>query len=86
VDLLLREEYGLMPVMSKICTIDELQEFNCGSIDMSSIGNNPLPIEYFDKDKFTFTPAYNDFLKRIIGAPKYPIFSSHFPKVNPEND
>lgn len=85
VDLLLREEYGLMPVMSKICTIDELQEFNCGSIDMSSIGNNPLPIEYFDKDKFTFTPAYNDFLKRIIGAPKYPIFSSHFPKVNPEN-
>lgn len=86
VDLLLREEYGLMPVMSKICTIDELQEYNCGSIDMSSIGNNPLPIEYFDKEKFTFTPAYNDFLKKIIGAPKYPVFNTIFPKVNPEND
>lgn len=84
VDLLLREQYGQMPVLNKVCTYQELEEFNCSSIDMGSIGNRPLPAEYFDENTFRFTPMYMDFLKRIIGEPCYDDFDYDFPVVIPE--
>ena len=46
-DLLLREEYGRMPVMNKIVPYQELEEFNCSTIDMGDIGNMPLPEVYY---------------------------------------
>ena len=84
VDLLLREEYGQMPVLKKVCSYDELEEYNCSSIDMGKIGNRPLPTEYFDENKFEFTDMYKDFLQHIIGAPEFQNFDANFPKVNPQ--
>lgn len=85
VDLLLREQYGQMPVLNRVCTYQELEEFNCSSIDMGSIGNRALPEEYFDANTFRFTPMYVDFLKRIIGEPCHPDFDYDFPIVVPED-
>jgi 6-phosphofructokinase len=84
-DLLLRKDYGQMPVMSKICQIEELEEYNCSSVDMSSIGNLSLPKEYYNEKTFTFTPAYNDFLSKIIGKPINPHFYYDFPKILPDD-
>jgi hypothetical protein len=85
VDLLLREQYGQMPVLNKVCTYQELEEFNCSSIDMGAIGNRSLPEEYFDANTFHFTPMYMDFLSRIIGKPCYETFDYDFPVVVPED-
>ena len=83
VDLLLREEYGRMPVLNKVCTYDELEEYNCSSIDMGKIGNRPLPEQYFDENKFEFTDMYKDFLSHIIGNPEFDTFNAEFPKITP---
>ena len=82
-DLLLREEFGQMPVLKKVCAIDDLEEFNCSTIDMGKIGNRPLPLEYFDADKLEFTDMYKDFLRHIIGDLEVPKFRTDFPKINP---
>lgn len=82
VDLLIREDFGKMPVLSKVCYFDELEEYNCSAIDMGKIGNRPLPEEYFDEKTFCFTPMYKDFLTHILGNDyTYPIFHTDFPKV-----
>ena len=47
-DLLLREDYGKMPVLKKLARFQELEEYNTASIDMGDIGNRPLPLEYYD--------------------------------------
>lgn len=86
VDLLLREQYGQMPTLNKVCSYEELEEFNCSSIDMGTIGNRPLPQEYFDVNTFTYTDNYRDFLKHIIGEPKVKDFNYHFPVVLPEEE
>ncbi|MFA6807087.1 MAG: hypothetical protein WCR29_06670, partial [Bacteroidales bacterium] len=85
VDLILREDYGKMPVMKYILPTEEVEEYNCDAIDMSSIGNLSLPKEYFDENTFTFTDYFNDFLSKIIGKPNYPTFEYDFPKIKPEN-
>lgn len=84
IDLLLREEYGQMPVFNEICSYFDLEEFHCSSIDMGSIGNRSLPKEYFDENTFKFTDAYMDFITRIIGDSRYPEFHYDFPIVIPE--
>ncbi len=82
VDLLIREDFGKMPVLSKVCYFDELEEYNCSAIDMGKIGNRPLPEEYFDEKTFCFTPMYKDFLAHILGNNyTYPTFHTNFPKV-----
>lgn len=82
VDLLIREDFGKMPVLSKVCYFDELEEYNCSAIDMGKIGNRPLPEEYFDEKTFCFTPMYKDFFTHILGNDyTYPIFHTDFPKV-----
>ncbi len=84
VDLLLREDYGKMPVLSKIVPAIELEEYHTTAIDMGNIGNKSLPLEYFDIDKFEFTNLYLDFLKNIVGEIKNPEFAYKYPKVSPK--
>ncbi len=84
VDLLLREDYGQMPVMTKIVPYVELEEFNTTSLDMGAVGTRPLPTEYYDVNKFTFTDAYWDFLAIILEKPEYDDFRYDFPVVIPE--
>jgi len=83
VDLLLREEYGQMPVMKKIVPHVELEEFNTTSIDMGSVGNKPLSEDYYDINRFSFTPAYADFLSKILEKPTFEEFRYDFPVVIP---
>lgn len=80
-DLLLREEYGFMPVLNHVCNYEELEEFSTSVVDMGAIGNKPLPSEYYDEKTFCFTPAYIDFLSHIIGEPCFEDFPTDFPKV-----
>jgi 6-phosphofructokinase 1 len=84
VDLLLREEYGQMPVMTRIVPNVELEEFNTTSIDMGAVGNKTLPGEYYDVNTFTFTDAYKHFLSIILEKPEYNDFKYDFPVVIPE--
>ena len=84
VDLLLREDYGQMPVMTKIVPLVELEEFNTTSIDMGAVGNKALSLDYYDTNSFTFTDAYRDFLTIILEKPEYSEFKYDFPVVIPE--
>ncbi len=84
VDLLLREHFGQMPVMEKITSYVELEEFNTTSIDMGDVGNKPLPESYFDINTYTFTEAYKDFLSHILVKPTFPEFNYDFPVVVPD--
>ena len=83
VDLLLREDYGQMPVMKSIVPFVELEEFNTTSIDMGAVGNKPLSSDYYDINKFAFTDAYRDFLGNILGRPEFDEFRYDFPVVIP---
>jgi len=83
VDLLLREDFGMMPVMTKIVPFVELEEFNTAEIDMGKVGNKALSEEYFDVNKFSFTDAYSDFLSLVMEKPEYQDFRYDFPVVLP---
>jgi len=83
VDLLLREEYGMMPVMSKMVPFIELEEFNTSAIDMGKVGNKPLSEDYFDINKFQFTDAYKNFLELVLEKPEFSDFKYDFPVVIP---
>ena len=69
--------------MSRIVPNVELEEFNTASIDMGAVGNKPLPADYYDVNKFSFTHAYSDFLSNILGKPEYDEFKYDFPVVLP---
>ncbi|MFA5195501.1 MAG: hypothetical protein WC401_06865 [Bacteroidales bacterium] len=69
--------------MQKIVKFQELEEFNTASVDMGSIGNRPLPEQYYDINEFKFTPAYTDFLMHILGKQHFIEFDSDFPVVIP---
>jgi ATP-dependent phosphofructokinase / diphosphate-dependent phosphofructokinase len=84
VDLLLREDYGKMPVISNIVPFSELEEFNTTAIDMGNIGNKPLPKEYYDLEKFDFSEVYYDFLSKIVGERNFAEFHYDFPPVVPK--
>lgn len=86
VDLLLREDYGQMPVLSKVVKYQELEEFNTTSIDMGDLGNQPLPHAYYDVEKFQFSEIYFDFLSHILGKPHFLEFNYDFPVVIPEKE
>lgn len=83
VDLLLREDYGKMPVMKQIVPFMHLEEFNTTAIDMGNVGNMPLPECYFDTDEFMFTDAYFDFMRNILGDQVERKFDYDFPVVIP---
>ena len=83
-DLLLRGEYGQMPVLNKIVNAVELEEYNTSTIDMGSIGNRPLQEEYYNAADYTFTDGYNDFLSHILEKPEINQFRYNFPVVRPQ--
>ena len=85
VDLLLREDYGKMPVLKDIVPYSELEEFHTDAIDMGNIENFPLPEVYYDPNEFYFTEQYIDFLSNIIGPPYRMEFNHEFPVVIPQN-
>ncbi|NOU16497.1 MAG: 6-phosphofructokinase [Bacteroidales bacterium] len=85
VDLLLREDYGQMPVLKKMAKYQELEEFNTTSIDMGDICNHPLPDVYYDINKFKFSDAYMDFMSYILDKPHFLKFDYDFPVVIPED-
>ena len=84
VDLLLREDYGQMPVLNKVACYNELEEFNTSSIDMGSIGNKPLSDSYYDSNMFHVTDAYRDFLNHIMEPMHFMKFDYDFPVVLPK--
>lgn len=84
VDLLLREDYGQMPVLREIVPYQELEEFHTTSIDMGDVGNMPLPSAYYTPDNFMFTDVYSDFMTHVIGKPRSFDFNPSFPIVIPE--
>lgn len=84
VDLILREDYGQMPVMKKIVPYEHLEEFNTDSIDMGKVGNRSLPEEYYEVNRFQFTDAYVEFLGNILQRPQTIDFMYDFPVVLPE--
>ncbi|MBE9491491.1 MAG: 6-phosphofructokinase [Bacteroidetes bacterium] len=84
-DLLIREEFGQMPVIKKMVPYQELEEFNTSSIDMGQIGNKSLPDEYYDISKFKFSEAYIDFLSKILKHMRYEDFEYDFPIAIPED-
>ncbi|MBQ7490962.1 MAG: 6-phosphofructokinase [Bacteroidales bacterium] len=83
-DLLLRGDYGKMPVMKEIVPYNELEEFHTTSIDMGNVGNFPLPEAYYNANEFYFTDQYIDFLTNIIGEPYRMEFDNKFPVVIPQ--
>ena len=83
VDLLLREDYGKMPVMRNIVPYCELEEFHTDAIEMGNIGNFPLPNIYYNHNEFQFSDQYVDFLTNIIGEPYRMEFNHQFPVVIP---
>ncbi len=83
VDLLIREDYGRMPVLSKLSTYQELEVYNTDTIDMGKIENKPLPEEYYISEEFQFNERYIDFLSYFIDKPKQIRFDYNFPKVKP---
>ncbi len=83
VDLLIREDYGQMPVMKNVVPLVEVEEFNTTSIDMGAIGNKPLSEDYYDINTFRFTEAYSDFLLKVMGKPEYDEFRYDFPVIIP---
>lgn len=85
VDLLLRQDYGKMPVMKDIVPYNELEEYHTDAIDMGNIGNFALPAPYYDQNEFYFTDQYIDFLSNIIGSPYRMEFNCEFPVVLPQN-
>lgn len=85
VDLLIREDYGKMPVMKSIVSYPELEEFNTSSIDMGNVGNKPLSEQYYDLEEFQFTDAYHDFMWHILGDRRFWDFKYDFPVVIPED-
>ncbi len=84
VDLLIREDYGQMPVLNEIVPYQELEEFHTTSIDMGDIGNMPLPDAYYNMNKFMFNEIYYDFLTPIIGKVRSISFDTEFPIVIPD--
>ena len=81
VDLLLRADYGKMPVMKNIVPYSELEEYHTSAIEMGNIGNFPLPQDYYNANEFYFTNQYIDFLSNILGAPYRMEFDYEFPLV-----
>jgi len=82
-DLLIRKDYGKMPVLGKLTNMVEIEEYNTFTIDMGQIENKSLPSGYYDPEKFDFNSSYMDFLGHILKKPRGFLFDYNFPKVQP---
>jgi hypothetical protein len=50
---------------------------------MGAVGNKPLPTEYYDVNKFSFTETYADFLMNILEKAELEDFRYDFPVIIP---
>ncbi len=82
-DLLIRKDYGKMPVLGKLTNLNNIEEYNTITIDMGQIENRSLPNCYYDPDKFDFNNKYLDFMSHLIKKPKGLMFDYNFPNVIP---
>ncbi|MCF8230673.1 MAG: 6-phosphofructokinase [Bacteroidales bacterium] len=80
-DLLLREEYGKMPVLSEISEEARLEVQNTKAVDLSEIGNYPLPQFYYNQEAFQFNDSYIDFLEAIAEKKEAQVFDYPYQKV-----
>ncbi len=83
-DLLLREDFGKMPVLKHLTSLIELEEFHTFAMDMGQVENKPLPIEYYDAANFNFSEKYTHFLGHFTQKPQGAFHSFDFPKVFPK--
>jgi 6-phosphofructokinase 1 len=82
-DMLIRKDYGKMPVLSRHTKMNEIEEYNTLTIDMGQIENKSLPGIYYDSENFDFHKSYMDFLGHILKKPRGFLFDYNFPKVEP---
>ncbi len=63
--------FGMMPVLDRVLTEDELEEDGLNAtkpIDINSVSQILLPVDaYYDTNRLTSTKAFDDFLYRIVG-------------------
>ena len=81
IDLLLREDYGKMPVLEKLSNFREIEEYNTHCIDMGAIQNMSLPSTYYDFENFNFNKKYYDFITNFALDARRELFEYNFPKV-----
>ena len=79
--MLKEEDFGKMPVMDKITSYEDLKLENCSTIALPYVGNRPLNMDYYNKEKFTFNEKYIDFLSNIIQHNDDNMFDIDLPKV-----
>ena len=82
-DLLLREDFGKMPVMKKIVSYPYVEEYNTTAIEMGDVDNLPLPLDYYNPLEFQMAESYFDFLYHILGHIEKYEFKYNYPKVYP---
>lgn len=80
-DLLLRQEYGKMPVLDKVQPDIKLEVQNTKAIDLGEVGSYPLPEVYYDEVAFNFTNSYLEFLSSVIGKSETQVFDYPYQKV-----
>ncbi len=81
-DLLLRKEYGKMPVLNEIRTNFNMSFQNTKAVDLSEVVTFQLPKEYYDEELFNFTDSYVDFLSTVIGKEDHEVYDYPFPRVS----
>ncbi len=65
--MILKEEYGHMPVLKRMAPFREVEAYNTKTISLESLGNKGFPASaYYDENAFTVTDAYIDFVKNMI--------------------
>ncbi|HBX52278.1 MAG: hypothetical protein A2275_10180 [Bacteroidetes bacterium RIFOXYA12_FULL_35_11] len=84
IDVLLREDYGTLIVVSKLSTYQEIEEYNMGTIPLSTLEPFNVPAQYYDQENFHFNEKYFDFISYYAERPKGIYFNYNFPKVLPK--
>ncbi|MCF8309297.1 MAG: 6-phosphofructokinase [Bacteroidales bacterium] len=80
-DLLLRQEYGKMPVLSEVSEGDPLEVHNTNAVDIREVGTYPLPQAYYDEEAFRFTDSYIAFLEAIAKRKDEEVFDYPYQKI-----
>ena len=65
--MVLNEEFGKMPVLTKIVKYRELEAYNTKTIELADLTNKSFPYEsYYDEDNFTVNKHYTSFIEKMI--------------------
>lgn len=64
--MILKEQYGHMPTMSRVVNFRQLETYNAHTIPLNDIGNKGFDAEhYYDAARFNVNANFKDFIKRI---------------------